>query len=120
MSEEQNQSEEPKNSEKPTSRSGEIWLWFLLGIAPIPIGLMIGSDHLFDSFQSGGRRASFMSFAIFTVLLSVTAGIGEAGGFKTKRLKAIAIGVFGGIWIAGFDLFVVVFAGCCSAFSHIH
>jgi len=110
---------ESKNEENQTSKASESWRWFLIGIVPIPIGLLIGSAELFDSLQSG-RRASFISFAIFTILLSVAAGIGQAGGFTTKRLKSIAVGVFGGIWVATFDMLVVVFIGCCSAIGQIH
>jgi len=120
MDEEPNQSEEPKKEENPTSQAGEAWLWFLLGIAPIPVGLLIGSVNLFDSFQSGDRRAAFMSFAILTTLFGLASGIGSSGGFKTRRFKAIAIGVFFGIWITLFDMLVVVFIGCCSGLSQIH
>ena len=119
MNKDPNQLGESKNEENQTSKAGEAWCWFLLGIAPIPIGLLIGSAELFDSLQSG-RRASFISFAIFTILLSVVAGIGEAGGFKTRRFKPIVIGVFGGIWIATFDVLVVIVIGCSSAIGQIH
>jgi hypothetical protein len=92
--------------------------WFLLEIVPIPIGLLIGSMNIFD--PSRASKGHFAFFLSFTLLCTVTGGIGQCGGFKTRHWKHIISGVLLGIPIAVFDLCVIFFAGCCLAIGQIH
>lgn len=93
--------------------------WFLLEIAPIPLGLLIGSMRVFDSIQNGSKGL-FVFFVILTLLCSVVGAFGQFGGFKKRSARNIALGIFAGICIAVFDVFVVFFVGCCSAIGNIH
>jgi hypothetical protein len=104
--------------QKSTSESGGYLGWFVLEIAPIPIGLLIGSADIFDSYRRG-PKGLFVFFLIITLACSLTGGIGQFGGYRAKRISKIALGCFAGLWIAAFDLSVVCFAGCCSAISQI-
>jgi hypothetical protein len=102
---------------------GNLWLvWMLLGIVPIPIGLIIGPINIFDSIQ-GSNKSLFECYAVVTAILSLICGIGQCGGLRNREMAnkvvAIVAGVLVGFALTGINLFVVFFVGCASAFSHI-
>ena len=107
----------PQQSSAP--ENGGYLGWFLLEIAPIPIGLLIGGMRIFDSAQNGSK-ALFVAFGVLTLLCSVVGGVGQFGGFKKKSFRHIALGIIAGLGIAVFDVFVVLFIGCCSSIGNIH
>ena len=84
--------------------------WLLLQIAPIPIGLLIGSIHFFDSIVNG-TKGLFVFFVILTLACSVVGAIGQFGGFRKASLGRFAAGIFTGMWVAAFDITVVFFSG---------
>lgn len=105
-------------AEDPAPRKGVDFRWFLLGIAPIPVGLII-KPLPFPDFDLYAQPVRLAFFVVLTLACSVVGGIGQCGGFKEKSFRNIALGVFAGIGIAAFDVFVVFFLGCCSAFSQL-
>jgi hypothetical protein len=106
---------QPENSQS----SGSVRLaWLLLGIVPIPIGLLIGPVNIFNSIQ-GSNKSSFEGYAVITAILGLASGIGVAGGFRSRKIVNIVGGIFTGLLMAGFSVFVVFFVGCSVAFSHI-
>lgn len=116
-----NQGDAPQpESPKPESAIGLLWL--LLGIVPIPVGLLIGPINIFNSAQ-GPNKSLFVRYAVATGILSLICGIGLCGGFRSRRMANIVVGVAGGIVlgaaITGLNLLAVFFMGCASAFSHI-
>lgn len=107
---------EPHHS---ASKFGGYMGWLLLQIAPIPIGLLIGSIHIFDSIVNG-TKGLFVFFVILTLACSVVGAIGQFGGFRKASLGRFAAGIFTGMWVAAFDITVVFFSGCCYAIGHIN
>lgn len=107
---------EPQDS---ASKIGGYLGWLLLEITPIPIGLLIGSIHIFDSIVNG-TKGLFVFFVILTLACSVVGAIGQFGGFKKASLGRFAAGIFAGMWVAAFDITVIFFTGCSSAIGHIN
>src|ERR1043165_3471353 len=119
MSEESSPEPEEKDSPNYGRKNSYLWLlWIGIGLAPIPFGLLIGPLNIFNAFQ--GRVAPLgRFFGIVTVVCAVICGIGQAGGFRTGNASHILVGIiFGGLFMAVFDLGVILCAGCCSGFSH--
>jgi hypothetical protein len=117
-----NEPSEPKpfpERQDSATDNGERLGWLLLEFVPIPIGLLTGSIHIFDSIVNG-TKGLFIVFATLTLACSVIGAIGQWGGFKKAGLGRFAAGVFVGIWIGVFDITVVFFTGCCSAIGHIN
>lgn len=108
------QSNQPDSSRIPPSDTGGYVGWFLLEIAPIPIGFLIGSGDIFKSLIEGSKGL-FFCFVALTLACSEVGGIGQFKGFKTKSLSRVAVGIFAGVWIAAFDFSVVCFFGCGAA-----
>ena len=112
----------PSQPEKPKPASGLWQLWLLLGIVPVPIGLLIGPINVFNSVQ-GPNRSLLVRYTVVTAILSLICGIGLCAGFRSRKMENQAVrilaGVLVGFAIAGINLFVVFFVGCASAFSHI-
>jgi hypothetical protein len=95
------------------------WLiWLLIGLAPIPIGLLIGPLKIFDSFQSGHRLFA-VTYIVIAAVCGMLCGIGQADGFKTKKISRVLTGCLAGILIGIFDFGIVFFAGCCCAVGHM-
>jgi len=94
-------------------RKGGYFSWFLLGIAPIPIGLLI-KPLPFTGADSYTQPVRLVFFLVLTLGCSMVGGIGQCGGIKERSFRNIALGVFAGIWIAALNSFVVFFVGCCS------
>jgi hypothetical protein len=95
------------------------WLgWIFLGLAPSPIGLLIGPVNIFESYQHG--KILFVFYVILNLACGCGCGIGQSGGFKSKKAGDIVRGVFAGIVIGAFNAIIVFFAGCCSELNRIH
>lgn len=88
-----------------------------MGLAPIPIGLLVGPAKIFQSFDQKGHL--HVIYLIVAVLCCSVAGVGQLGGFKTRRVADILLGVVLGSAFGVVNFIVVFFAGCCSAFQHI-
>jgi hypothetical protein len=96
-----------------------LWLiWIFVGLAPIPVGLLMGPENIFTSAQNK-NNSLWLLYAVIAIVCSVACGIGQAGGFVTKKPSQIVGGILAGIFIASFNCFVVFFAGCCSSFKNI-
>lgn len=106
------QPEEPK----PKGRGGMLWL--LAGLAPIPIGLLIGPAKIFNSLANQDQKLAWF-YAGIVFICSVACGIGQSGGFKSKTGGDIFRGVVAGVFIGVVNFVVVFFAGCCSAIKGI-
>lgn len=96
---------------------GKAW-WFLLGITPIPIGLLMGPENIFTTFGTGGKGL-LVIFVVLTSILSVAAAIGISCSIRKKVFVKVALGLFLSIGMVAFDLSVIFFIGCCSAISNI-
>ena len=93
--------------------------WGLLwGSAPIPIGLSIGPREIFQSLD--GRGSLHVIYLIVAILCCSVAGVGQLGGFKTRRAADIMLGVFLGCAFGVVNFIVVFFAGGCSSFYHLN
>ncbi len=102
----------------PDPRKRNYFLWLLVGLIPIPVGLLMGPTRIFDSATSH-EKSLFVFFGLITVIFSVLCGIGLRDAFVTRKLSDILAGILAGLGIGAVCVFVVFFAGCCSAFSHI-
>jgi hypothetical protein len=102
----------------PDPKKRNYFLWLLVGLIPIPVGLLIGPTRIFDS-AAGHDKSLFLFFALMTVWFSLICGMGLSAAFVTKKLSDILAGILAGLGIGAVCVFVVFFAGCCSAFSHI-
>lgn len=110
----------PPENPKPARA---LWLvWMLLGILPVPIGLLIGPIKLFNSAQ-GSNHSLFVRYAVLTAVFSVIGGIGLCGGFTSREIGNRVVGVLGGIIlgfaITGINLSAVFFVGCAAGLSGI-
>jgi hypothetical protein len=105
-------------SEIPTPNDRGGMLWLFLGILPIPIGLMIGPTKIFNSFH-GGNNGICAVYAGVVVACSLVCGIGQSGGFKSRKAADIGLGIVIGIFIGMVDFFVVFFVGCCGGFGNL-
>lgn len=99
--------------------AGAWLLWFLLGLAPLPIGLLIGPIQFFNAIQNSQNKSLLVTYTAITGVFTFASGIGQTGGFKTRKVTDIAGGIMLGLGLGGLNLLVVFFAGCCSAFSRI-
>jgi hypothetical protein len=111
------QNTEPRNPDTPPIRNRP-FLWLVFGLAPIPIGLLLGPANIFHSSEK--RGALFILYFVIGGLCSFICGIGQANGFQSKRAGDITRGLLAGAVLAFVNLFVVFSAGCCSAFGEIH
>jgi hypothetical protein len=112
----------PNNSSEGDSSSTKGCLtlgWLLLGLVPIPIGLLAGPLRLFDDASQGRHRSSIL-FALVTFAITLTAGNLFSHTPVLKGVKAILVGIFIGIMMGVLDLSVIWFTGCCSAISNTH
>ena len=106
----------PRGSDNKSPRAvGKVW-WLPVGLAPIPIGLLMGPGNIFTTFGTGTKNL-LVGFVVLTSILGVAAGIGLSGPKNKRMVLRVALGLFLAVWIVSFDLSVVFFVGCCSAFS---
>jgi hypothetical protein len=96
----------------PERRGSRLILGSLLGLAPIPIGLLIGPQEIFNQLQRTLHGVAVFYFLI-TAVCGLTCGLIQSGGLENKKLSSIFLGVLTGILIAVFNIFVVFFTGCC-------
>jgi hypothetical protein len=78
----------------------------------------MGPLNIFNSYQNQDKVLCLV-YASLAGVCSLVSGIGQSGGFGTRRMVNIVSGICVGIVIGLFNFFVVFFAGCCTAFSHI-
>jgi hypothetical protein len=97
---------------------GERIGWFLLGITPIPVGLLLGPLGILNSYNHE-PRALFKLFTAATITLTVTSGVGLSTGFRKSAMSKIPFGLILAVCLTAIDLSVIFFAGCCSGLSNI-
>jgi hypothetical protein len=105
---------EPNLPRKP---AGKGWLiWIFIGLAPIPIGLLIGPAKIFNASENQNNPL-WLSYVALTGICSLLCGIGQAGGFRSRKASDFLWGSMIGVIIGTLNFGVVFFAGCCSALT---
>ena len=80
---------------------GKGW-WFLVGLAPIPIGLLMGPGNIFTTFGTG-TKSLLAGFVVLTSILGAAAGIGLSSPKNKQMVLRVALALFFTVWIVSFE-----------------